>query len=217
MRRAIARRMVESKQSAPHFYTEIEIPMDRAVEYVHSAAATAGAARTTVTAVLARACALALGSHPSLNALWTEEGLLQMQDVNLGIAVALEDGLVAPALLAADKLSLSATGEALRDLVARTQSGKLRPSEISDGTFTLSNLGRHDVSRFSAIIVPPQVGILATGATLERPVVVDGQIAIGKVMTATLSADHRAVDGAYAATFLEALKALLTDPERLDD
>ena len=167
MRRAIARRMVESKQSAPHFYTEIEIPMDRAVEYVHSAAATAGAgaARTTVTAVLARACALALGSHPSLNALWTEEGLLQMQDVNLGIAVALEDGLVAPVLLAADKLSLSATGEALRDLVARTQDGKLRPSEISDGTFTLSNLGRHDVSRFSAIIVPPQVGI----SQPERP------------------------------------------------
>ena len=209
--------MAESKRTAPHFYTEIEIPMMRVEEYVQASRSEPGVPRMTITTVLARACAVALGSHPSLNALWTEEGLLEMGDVNLGIAVALDDGLIAPALLGADKLSLVATAGALGDLVARARHGRLRAQEISDGTFTLSNLGSHDVSRFSAIIVPPQVGILATGAILERPVVRGGELRVGKVMTATLSADHRAVDGVYAAVFLERLKALLMSPESLDD
>jgi len=216
MRKAIARRMVDSKREAPHFYVEAEVPMDAALEFVRRSAEDPSAPRTTLTAVLARACALALRAHPRLNAVWTQRGLEQMDAVNLGVAVALEDGLVAPALLGADSLSLAATAEALTDLVARTREKRLRPREASDGTFTLSNLGTHDVSRFIAIIVPPQVAILATGRTVERPVVRDGAVVVAPVMAATVSADHRAVDGADAASFLQTFKALLSKPEDLN-
>jgi pyruvate dehydrogenase E2 component (dihydrolipoamide acetyltransferase) len=216
MRQAIARRMVDSKREAPHFYVEAEIAMDAVLAFVRRPQQPGAGAKVTVTTVLARACAVALREHPRLNAVWTERGLEQVAAVNLGVAVALDDGLIAPALLGADSLSLPETAAALADLVARARAKRLRPREATDGTFTLSNLGMFDVSRFTAIIVPPQVAILATGRTVERAVVVDGEVFVRPVMAATVSADHRAVDGADAARFLETVKGLLERPEALD-
>jgi pyruvate dehydrogenase E2 component (dihydrolipoamide acetyltransferase) len=216
MRAAIARRMVDSKREAPHFYVETEVSMSAALEFVTRSRGDESAPRVTVTALLARACAVALGSNPRLNAVWSERGLEQVEAVNLGVAVALDDGLIAPALLGADALTLAETAEALSDLVARARAKRLRAPELSEGTFTLSNLGMFDVSQFTAIVVPPQVAILATGRTIERPVVLDGQIVARPVMAATVSADHRALDGADVAVFLESFKSLLEAPERLD-
>ena len=208
--------MVESKREAPHFYIEVEVPMDAVLEFTRNTSAEPASTKVSVTAVLARACAVALRAHPRLNAVWTERGLEQMDVVNLGIAVALEDGLIAPALLGADSLPLAETALALSELVSRARAKRLRPQEVSDGTFTLSNLGAFDVSRFTAIVVPPQVAILATGKTTERPVVVDGKIVVQRVLAATVSADHRAVDGADVAAFLETFKRLAASPAGLD-
>jgi pyruvate dehydrogenase E2 component (dihydrolipoamide acetyltransferase) len=218
MRAAIARRMVDSKREAPHFYVETEVSMTAALDFVTVTRSRGGEAspRITVTALLARACAVALGSNPRLNAVWSERGLEQVDSVNLGVAVALDDGLIAPALLGANALTLAELAEALSDLVARARAKRLRAPELSEGTFTLSNLGMFDVSQFTAIVVPPQVAILATGRTIERPVVLDGQIVASPMMAATVSADHRALDGADVAVFLESFKSLLEAPEQLD-
>jgi pyruvate dehydrogenase E2 component (dihydrolipoamide acetyltransferase) len=217
MRAAIARRMSDSKREAPHFYVESEISMTRALGVVEQANSGEAGPRVTVTALLARATSLALREHPRLNAVWTEHGLERVESVNLGIAVALEDGLIAPALIGADGLTLAETAEALADLVTRARARRLRASELSEGTFTLSNLGMYAVSRFTAIVVPPQVAILATGRTAVRPVVVDGQVVPEPVMAATVSGDHRAIDGADAAAFLTTLKSLLEAPEQIAD
>jgi pyruvate dehydrogenase E2 component (dihydrolipoamide acetyltransferase) len=217
MRRAIARRMSDSKRDAPHFYVEAEISMARALRVVEEANARATGHRVTVTTVLARATSVALGAHPRLNAVWTERGLEIVDSVNLGIAVSLDDGLIAPALLGAESLTLAETAVALADLVDRARARRLRAAELSDGTFTLSNLGMYAVSRFTAIVVPPQVAILATGTTLERPVVLGGEIVAEPVMAATVSADHRAIDGSDAAAFLTTLKSLLEAPEQIAD
>lgn len=214
MRAAIARRMSDSKREAPHFYVEAEVPMGAARGFV--TAAKAAGRRLSVTALLVRACATALQQHPRLNAVWTERGLERIEHVNLGVAVALPDGLLAPALLAAETLSLGETAAALDELVARARAQRLRAPEMADGTFTLSNLGMFAVSRFTAIVVPPQVAILATGRSVDRPVVVDGEVLVQPVLAATVSADHRAVDGADVAAFLETFTALLARPEELD-
>jgi pyruvate dehydrogenase E2 component (dihydrolipoamide acetyltransferase) len=216
MRKAIARRMVDSKREAPHFYVETEVPMDAALALTRRQSTEPSPSSRSVTAVLAKACAAALREHPQLNCVWTERGLERVDAVNLGIAIALDDGLIAPALLGADSLSLAGIAEALRDLVARARAGKLRPSEATDGTFTLSNLGSFDVSRFTAIVVPPQVAILATGRTIERPIALEGKVVVRPMLAATVSADHRAVDGADVAAFLQTFKTLVANPARLD-
>lgn len=213
MRSAIARRMVESKARAPHFYVETEIPMAAVLAAIdHAADATS---RPTVTAYLVRACTIALQRHPSLNARWRGEVLEQADTVNLGVAVALEDGLMAPALVDAQRLDLPGTAEALRDLVARTRAGRLKPRELAEGTFTLSNLGMFDVSRFTAIIVPPQVAIMAAGRTMPRVELDGASVVAVPTLSATVSADHRALDGADVASFLQSFKELLQDPEGL--
>lgn len=214
MRAAIARRMVESKTRAPHFYVESEVPMEAVLAAI--GAAPADAPRPSVTAYLARACVLALARHPRLNARWLGDVLAPAATVNLGVAVALEDGLIAPALVGAEQLSLSGTAEALRDLVARARASRLKPAELAEGTFTLSNLGMFDVARFTAIIVPPQVAILATGATQARLVLEGSSVVSVRTLAATVSADHRAVDGADVAAFLQTFKELLQAPEALD-
>lgn len=215
MRAAIARRMVESKQQAPHFYVETEITMDQVLAVIAESSGGASDRRVTVTACLVRACAVALRSHPRLNAVWTARGLEQVEKVNLGVAVALEHGLVAPAVLGADSLPLVETAEAVSSLVERARRGKLRAAELSEASFTLSNLGKFHVTRFTAIVVPPQVGILATGRIVERPMTVDGEVVSKPILAATVSADHRAVDGADVASFLTTFKSLVENPERL--
>lgn len=213
MRSAIARRMSESKRNAPHIYltTEIEVEALTAALDTRNEAAPPDD-RATVTAALARAVALTLRDEPALNAHWTDDGPVRHAAVNLGIAIALDDGLIAPALLGVDTLGLAAVATGLRDLVARARAGKLRARELTDATFTLSNLGMFAVTDFAAIVNPPQVAILATGRAEPRPRVVDGAVVARTTMSATLSADHRAIDGVIGARFLEGLKRRLEAP-----
>jgi len=214
MRRAVARRMTDSKQQAPHFYVQTEVAMDELASLLEEENARSDT-RITATAALVLACAAALRAQPRFNAVWTDDGLLEADEVNVGVAVALEGGLIAPAVLGADRLDLVGAAAALRDLVDRARGGKLRAAEINDATFTLSNLGMFDVSAFTAIVTPPQVAILATGRALERVRLAGGEAHAASVMTATLSADHRAVDGADAARFLEAFKGAIEAPRSL--
>jgi pyruvate dehydrogenase E2 component (dihydrolipoamide acetyltransferase) len=213
MREAIARRMIQSKQEAPHFYVSTEIELDRLNAAVdrHNADREP-AARATLTAYLIKGVAQALTEHPAFNAVWDGETLERWDAVNVGVAIALDDGLIAPALLDCASRDVDDLAAGLADLAARTRAGRLRAPEMTDATFTLSNLGMFEVTQFTAIVTPPQVGILATGRAYERPVVRDGGIVVRRIMTATLSADHRAVDGAAAARFLGTLKALLEAP-----
>ncbi len=156
--------------------------------------------------------ALTLAEHPAFNAVWAGDVIEQVDAINIGVAIALDDGLIAPALLDCRDRGVADLAAGLGDLVARTRAGKLRAPEIGEGTFTLSNLGMFDVSAFTAIVTPPQVAILATAKTIERPVVVDGEVVIRRMMTATLSSDHRVVDGVGAARFLGTLKGRIEAP-----
>jgi pyruvate dehydrogenase E2 component (dihydrolipoamide acetyltransferase) len=212
MRQAIARRMVQSKQQAPHFYVSRNLEMDAAMDAL--AAFNEGRAkeeRATVTALLLKAIASTLTAYPAFNAVWNGETLERVDAVNLGVAIDLGDaGLIAPALLDCAGKSVDQLGAELRDLVARAKVGKLRAPEIAEGTFTLSNLGGLGVTSFTAIITPPQVAILATGATEQRAVVREGQVVVRRIMSATLSSDHRAVDGAGAARLLADLQERLS-------
>ena len=213
MRAAIARRMVQSKQQVPHFYvtSEIEIDALAAAADRHNEGRTK-AERATLTAYLLRALATTLVRHPQFNAVWNGDTLEQWDAVNLGVAIAVDDGLIAPALLDCAARDVDDLAMGLADLTARTKAGRLKAPEMTDATFTLSNLGMFEVSQFTAIVTPPQVAILATGRGYERPVVRDGQVVVRRVLQATISADHRAVDGAGAARFLGTLKDLLEAP-----
>ena len=216
MRAAISRRMVESKAKAPHFYVSTDIEME-AVTAANNALneGRSGDERVTLTAWMVRALAQSLVAAPALNALWSGETLERVEAINIGIAIAIPDGLIAPALLDCATKDLATLSTELRDLVARTKANKLRPAEFSDATFTLSNLGAFPVTQFTAIVTPPQVAILATGKSEPRAVVRDGAIVARQMMTATLSADHRAVDGALVAGFLGDLKSRLESPAGL--
>jgi len=214
MRSAIARRMLQSKQSAPHFYVSRDLEMDEALDAL--AALNEGRAseeRISITAVLLKALALTLGAFPAFNAVWSGETLERIDAINIGVAIDLgEGGLIAPAVLGCEARSTAEIADALRDLATRARAGKLRAPEIAEGTFTLTNLGMFRVTSFTAIITPPQVSTLATGATEARPVVRDGQVVVRRMMSATLSSDHRAVDGAGAARLLADLQARLAAP-----
>lgn len=213
MRAAIARRMIQSKQQAPHFYVSSEIEMDALISAAerHNAGRDQGT-RVTLTAYLIRAVALSLLEHPALNAVWAGDTLERWDAVNVGVAIAVDDGLIAPALLDCGAREVDDIATGLADLTARTRAGRLRAPEMTDATFTLSNLGMFEVSQFTAIVTPPQVAILATGRSYERAVVREGQVVIRRIMQATLSADHRAADGAGAARFLGTLKDLIEAP-----
>jgi pyruvate dehydrogenase E2 component (dihydrolipoamide acetyltransferase) len=214
MRAAIARRMVASKQEAPHFYVQTEVTVDGLRERLQ-ALNERGETHATMTVALLRATVDALRRHPKLNSVWTPDGLMQASPINLGIAIALDDGLVAPALLNAEELDVDATATALRDLVERARNSRLRPAEMTDATFTLSNLGMFDVSAFTAIVTPPQVAILAVARPVDRWSIEDGEPVARSVMTATLSADHRALDGVDAARFLETFKQSIENSDTL--
>jgi pyruvate dehydrogenase E2 component (dihydrolipoyllysine-residue acetyltransferase) len=207
MRSAIARRMSASKRDVPHIYLSTEVAMTSVEQLRRSAAG------VSVTAVLVHATAAVLQEHPRLNAVWTSDGLMEVDAINLGVAVALADGLVAPALLDCGSMSLPAVSAALTDLVERARGGRLRTDELAHATFTISNLGMFPVTTFSAIVNPPQVAILAAGAAVSRVVESGDAIRSVPTMTITLSADHRAVDGADCARFLAALKERLETPD----
>lgn len=214
MRRAIARQMTASKASAPHFYVATEVEMDGLLAALDRRNANRpDGERVTITALLVRAAALTLARHPEFNAVWAGEVVERWTAINIGVAIALDEGLIAPALLDCRHRGVDSLATGLRDLVARTRAGKLRAAEIGEGTFTLSNLGMLDVTSFTAIINPPQVAILAIARTTPRPVVRSGDVVIRNMLTATLSVDHRVIDGVGGARFLETFKRVVELPE----
>jgi len=211
MRRAIARRLTESKATVPHFYLVADCAVDELLA-LRGRVNQASAVKVSVNDFVLAAAAAAFGDVPEANVTWTEEGLLAYRSVDISIAVATEGGLVTPVLRGVEGMRLSAIARESAALAARARERKLRQHELEGGTFSVSNLGMHGTAEFSAIINPPQSGILAVGAARQQPVVVDGALAVATVMRCTLSVDHRAIDGALAARWLAAFTARLENP-----
>ncbi len=215
MRATIARRMPLSKGPVPHFYVSSEVDMDPAWALREQLNALEGQPKVSVNDLVVRACALALLEHPGVNASFQGESLRVWRRVHVGIAVALEDGLITPVLRDAHAKSLGQIAVESRDLAERARARKLRTQELSGATFSISNLGMYDVTEFSAIINPPEGAILAVGAVRQVPVVRDGGVGAGRRMMLTLSCDHRVMDGAMGARFLQDVRRLLEEPLRL--
>jgi len=217
MLKAVARRMAESKATVPHFYVSSEIDMTRALELraeLNAALADSGE-KVSVNDLIVRACAQSLMQHPQAHRSYVDGHHVYHAHVHVGIAVALDDGLIVPVLRDADTKGVRRLAAETRDLVTRARDGKLRQSEIEGGTFTVSNMGMLDVAAFSAIINPPESTILAVSSTVERAVVRDGAIVARKVMSVTLSCDHRACSGADGARLLQTVKRHLEAPTLL--
>ncbi len=215
MRKAIARKMAYSKANIPHFYISAEVDMTEAVKMRQTLIPTIEAkakVRLSFTHILIRAVAMALEEFPRLNAVYEGENIKLLKNINIGVAVGLEDGLIVPVLKRANEMDLVQIASEADKLVARAREKRLREDEFVGGTFTISNLGLFDVDTFTAIINPPEAAILAVGRIKEKPAVVNSQITVRNVMTVTLSADHRAVDGVTAAKFLQKVKTLLEAP-----
>jgi pyruvate dehydrogenase E2 component (dihydrolipoamide acetyltransferase) len=217
MRKVIAKRLLESKQNVPHFYLASHIEIDallklRAELNAKSPKDGPSAFKLSVNDLIIKACAVALRRHPNVNSTYTEQDIIQYEDVDLSIAVAIPDGLITPIIRKADQLGLAAISAAMKDLGARAKSGKLKPEEFQGGGFSISNLGMFGIPEFSAIINPPQSAILAVGAGEKRAVVKNDAITIATMMTVTLSCDHRVVDGALGAEFLSTLKGIIEEP-----
>jgi pyruvate dehydrogenase E2 component (dihydrolipoamide acetyltransferase) len=209
MRRIVGERMTHSKQTAPHFYISMDIDMTGIAGMRTKWRERGDLAVPSINDFILSACARALREFPSLNARFTQQGIELLADINIGMAVALEEGLVVPVIRNADRLSLADLAQKTRQLIDKAQNRKLFPSDYEGGTFTISNLGMLGVDSFTAIINPPQCAILAVGRVAPRVVADDVGIAVRSLMTATLSADHRVTDGAIAARFLSAFKSSL--------
>ncbi len=213
MRQAIARRMAQSKREAPHYYVTVDIDMTEAERARHQINdAYHGDLHVSVNDLIVKASAVALARHPMFNS-WLVDGAIEQHEaINICIAVALDDGLIAPAILDCAHKSLADIARASRDLAERSKSGALKAEEYTGGTFTISNLGPYDVETLIAIIQPPQTAILGVGSVRETPVVREGQVVAGQLMKAALSADHRVTDGAQGAQFLNEVRRLLESP-----
>ena len=215
MRKAIARRLAESKFSAPHFYLTVEVDMEQAAAFrarLNAASEAQKLGKVSVNDLVTKVCALALRRHPFVNASWSDDAITFHDGVHVAVAVAMEDGLITPVVRDADRKGLAQIAAETRDLAGRARDKKLTPEEFSGSTFTTSNLGMFGIEAFTSIINPPNVCILAIGAVRETPVVKDGQVVVGSRMTLTLSCDHRVVDGAKGAAFLTDVKAMLEEP-----
>jgi pyruvate dehydrogenase E2 component (dihydrolipoamide acetyltransferase) len=217
IRKVIARRLSESKQTIPHFYVSMDIRLDAALKLradINARSAKEGpdAYKVSVNDLLIKAAARALRKHPTVNASWTDEGTALYDDIDISVAVSIPDGLITPIIRAADRKGIVAISGEMKDLAARARAGKLKPEEYQGGGFSISNMGMYGVTNFSAIINPPQAGILAISAGEQRPVVTDGALAVATVMTCTLSVDHRIVDGALAAEWIASFKGFVEDP-----
>ena len=212
MRKTIARRLAESKQTVPHFYLTVDCEIDALLDIRKDLNARAGGHKLSVNDFVVRAAALALRSVPEANATWTEAATLRYDTVDVAVAVAVDGGLVTPVVRNADAKGLAAISAEMADFAARARDGKLLPEEYRGGGFSVSNLGMYGIREFAAVINPPQAGILAVGAGEQRPVVKDGALAVATVMSCTLSGDHRVIDGAIGARFLAAFKGYAEDP-----
>ena len=216
MRQTIARRMTQSKQETPHFYVTSSIDMGRAVAMRQELIELwEGEVRVTVNDLIVKATALALQKHPNHNAYYDDRVIKQNPSINIGIAIALDDGLIAPAILDCGNKSLKEIALASHDLVSRARGGVLKPEEYTSATIAISNLGMFDVDSFIAIINPMQCASVAVGSVQKQAVVRDGEIVVADIMQATISADHRVVNGAEAAQFLNDIKASLQRPSSL--
>jgi pyruvate dehydrogenase E2 component (dihydrolipoamide acetyltransferase) len=214
MRATIARRLLESKQSIPHYRLVVDVELT-ALDAHRASLNAAGGGKVSINDLIVRATALALVQHPAVNAQLQGEEIVKHPQADVCVAVASDNGLVTPIVRGAERKGVAQIATEVAGLAERARSGKLAREEITGGTFTVSNLGMFGVDRFDAIINPPQVGILAVGAGKERVVVRSGQPAVAKVVTLTLSCDHRVVDGATGAKFLATLRELLENPDRL--
>jgi len=211
MRKIIAKRLSESKFTAPHYYLNVEVNMENAIAsrvIINKNSET----KVSFNDIIIKAVALALKKHPKVNSKWTEEAIILHQDVHVGVAVAVEDGLVVPVLRFADQLSFTQIGISVKDLANRSRNKKIQPSEMEGSTFTVSNLGMFGIESFTSIINQPNSAILSVGAIIEKPVVKDGQIVVGNTMKLTLACDHRTVDGATGAEFLQTLVRYIENP-----
>ena len=214
IRKTIAKRMAESKNTAPHFYETIEVDMDPAITF-RDQINTVTELKLSFTDIIIKATATALMKHPSVNATFLGDKMRQYHFAHIGIAVALEEGLVTPILRNCEQKKLDQINAELQDLAERARSRKLKPEEYTGATFTISNLGMFGVEQFAAIVNPPEGAILAVGTIVEKPVVKNGQIVIGHTMKMTLSSDHRIIDGAVAARYLQDLKKIMENPASL--
>ncbi|MEQ8817919.1 MAG: pyruvate dehydrogenase complex dihydrolipoamide acetyltransferase [Thalassobaculum sp.] len=213
MRKVIAKRLTESKQFAPHFYLTVDCEIDALLKVRKQLNDKAGdGVKLSVNDLVIRAAALALKQVPAANASWTEKAIRIYKQVDISVAVAIDDGLITPVIRDAGSKGLKQISAEMKDLATRARDRKLKPEEFQGGTFSISNLGMFGIKDFAAVINPPQGAILAVGAGEQRPVVKDGALAIATVMSCTLSVDHRVVDGAIGAQFLAAFKKLVEDP-----
>ncbi|MFE3869552.1 2-oxo acid dehydrogenase subunit E2 [Flavobacterium sp. LS2P90] len=211
MRKIIAKRLAESLFTAPHYNLTIEVTMDEAMKsraIINSVPDT----KVSFNDMVIKACAMALKKHPKINSQWKEEAITINHHVNVGVAVAVEDGLVVPVLKFTDAMSLSQIGGSVRDLAGRAKNKKLLPTEMEGSTFTVSNLGMFGIVEFNSIINQPNSAILSVGAIVEKPVVKNGQIVVGNTMMLSLACDHRTIDGATGAQFLQTLKQFIENP-----
>lgn len=213
LRQTVAKQMAQSKREIPHFYVASEIDMTEAAHLREQILeANLFPERITFTHLLIRALALTLPRHPRMNASWVDGAVQIHGDINIAIAVAVEDGLVAPVIHRCQERSLREIAQATQGLVEKAQAGKFTGSELTGGTFAISNMGMLEIDSFSAVIIPPQAAILAVGSIRERPVIRNGALAVAKTMRVTLSADHRVLNGVEAGRFLEDLKHVLEHP-----
>ncbi|MGA0233526.1 MAG: dihydrolipoamide acetyltransferase family protein, partial [Saprospiraceae bacterium] len=202
------------KFTAPHFYLTMEMNMGKTIE-ARKALNEDSEIRISFNDIIIKAVAAALRKHPEINASWFDDKITYHQDVNIGVAVAIDEGLMVPVIRNADLKSLSMIKMEVKELAGRAKERKLSPEEMSGNTFTISNLGMFDIDEFTAIINPPDACILAVGSIVQKPIVENGEITVGNMMKVTLSCDHRIVDGAKGATFLQSLKAYLENPVRI--
>lgn len=219
MRKVIAKRLLESKQTVPHFYLSVDCNMNAllaARERINEAAPKdkdgKPAYKISVNDMIIKATAQGLKTVPAANATWTDAAILQYNNVDISVAVAIDGGLITPIVKNADQKSLAAISNEMKDLAARARKNLLKPEEFQGGGFSISNLGMFGIKSFSAIVNPPQSCILAVGASEERPIIKDGDIQVATIMNVTLSVDHRSVDGAVGAEFLAAFKRYIEDP-----
>ena len=218
IRKVAAKRMTESKQQAPHFYLTSAVDVTDLIAFradLNERLQAAGGPKVSLNDLVVKAVATVLKANPSLNVTFAGDKVLRHKRINLGVAVALDDGLVVPVIPDTDRKSVSEIAAEGREKAGRAREGRLRPDEMSGGTFSISNLGMFGIEQFSAVINPPEAGILAVGASEDEVKVRDGEFVVRSIMRITLSADHRAVDGAVGAVFLQQLTALLQDPIRI--
>ncbi|MAH82307.1 MAG: hypothetical protein CMC21_03540 [Flavobacteriaceae bacterium] len=211
MRKTIAKRLSQSKFSAPHYYLGVEFDMDNLISFRNQHNHVTES-KISFNDLIIKATAKALKAHPEVNSRWYDDKIIHHNHVHIGVAVAVEEGLVVPVVKFADEKSLSQIGELVKDYAARARGKKLTPTEMDGSTFTISNLGMYGISEFTSIINQPNSAILSVGAIIQKPIVKDGKIVIGNTLKLTLACDHRTVDGATGSFFLKTLRNFIENP-----